>query len=98
MQTTSQTNTVAAKPPRFPLQFRLPPPGQVDPWFQFNRSAWNALILPNVSNEFRPPVKSITSRQPGKKRGIRIVIFSSAKAYFDRLRAEQLNRPDQITA
>jgi hypothetical protein len=92
------TKASITKPPRFPIQFRLPPAGEVDPWFQFNRSAWNTLILPGVFNEFRPPVKSITSRMPGKRRGIRIIIFSSAKGYFDRLRAEQLQQPAKIAS
>jgi hypothetical protein len=89
MQTTDRTKPTQAKPPRFPIQFRLPPPGEVDPWFSLNRSAWNALILPHAGNSFTPQIKSITTRQAGKKRGIRIVIFSSAKAYFDKLCFEQ---------
>src|ERR1035437_2777936 len=96
--TSSSAKKIEARPPRFPFQFRLPQGRQVDPWFSLNRSAWNALILPTTPNGFRPQVKSITSRQPGKSREIRIVIFSSAKAYFARLRAEQLKQPAQIAA
>jgi aromatic ring-cleaving dioxygenase len=96
--TTTTTKATAAKPPRFPLQFRLPPPGQIDPWFSLNRSAWNALILPHAGNDFTPQVKSITTRQPGRKRGIRIVLFVSAKSYFDKLCAEQLEQPSARAA
>jgi hypothetical protein len=92
VQETLKTKSTAAKAPRFPLQFRLPPPGEVDPWFSLNRSAWNALILPHAGNKFSPQIRSITTRQPGCKRGIRIVIFASAKAFFDKLCADQLDQ------
>lgn len=78
-----------------PIQFRLPKPHRgghrpdVDPWFGLNRSAWNALILPTDQNGNKPPVKSICIKKRGAARGLRLVIWDSAKAYFDKLTAEQ---------
>jgi hypothetical protein len=77
-----------------PYQFRLPKPtrnnkpGEVDPWFGANRSFWNERILPTARNDYRPEVKSIVVRQRGSRRGVRFVLFDSAKAYFDKLRRE----------
>jgi hypothetical protein len=85
-----ETKSIAANLPKYPFYFRLPPPGQVDPWFQLNRSAWNALILPSASNNFSAPIDSISTGAPSKKRGIRLVVFASAKAYFDNLYKEQV--------
>ena len=72
-----------------PFQIRLPKPGGVDPWWSYNRSGWNTLILPTAGNDFKPPVKSIVQRQSGRKRGVRFIIFESAKAHFDKLVKEQ---------
>ena len=72
-----------------PFTFRLPKSGTVDPWWSFNRSGWNTLVLPNAGNKFRPPVKSIVIKQDGAKRGRRFIIFDSAKAYFEKLQREQ---------
>lgn len=74
----------------FPIQqFRLPRQGEVDQWWAGNRSFWNERVLPTVRNGFKPEVKSIVVKQSGRKRGVRFVIFESAKAYFDKLRNEQ---------
>ncbi len=78
-----------------PFQFRLPKParknrpGEVDQWFGANRSFYNERILPTPRNNFHPEIKSIVVKQPGRRRGVRFVLFDSAKDYFDRLRSEQ---------
>lgn len=46
-------------------------------------------MLPTARNNFKPEVKSLVVKQAGRKRGVRFVIFESAKAYFDKLRNEQ---------
>ncbi len=73
-----------------PYQFRLPRGKDVDEWWGLNRSAWNSLILPTKANRFIPPVKSLSMKQRGAARGIRLIIFTSAKAYFDKLEKEQI--------
>jgi hypothetical protein len=67
---------------------RLPKSPGHDPIYDLSRSTWNLLILPCEANNFKPPIKSISLRQPGKTRGIRCIVLASAKAYFDRLIAE----------
>ncbi len=64
---------------------RLPKNGQRDGTFSLSRSTWNNLILPCKANNFRPPIKSISLRKPGAVRGCRLIVVSSAKAYFQRL-------------
>jgi hypothetical protein len=65
-----------------PVCFRLPKSPALDPHFGGSRSFWNGLVLPNAKNNFKPPVRSIVIAQPGAKRGIRFIVFDSAKAYF----------------
>lgn len=75
-----------------PYCFRLPmqrPPGQTDPYFGCNRSLWNQLVLRTKTNGRNPPVKSVVRKDPKAKRGIRFVIYSSAKAYFEKLAQDQ---------
>ncbi len=79
----------------FPFQFRLPRAparggrGEVDPFFGLNRSGWNSLLLSTEANGYRPAVKSVVIKKRNARRGIRLVVFASAKSYFDRLHAEQ---------
>lgn len=72
-----------------PTAIRLPKPGQADPYFGLARSALNELILPTVRNGFNPPVRSYCLRQPGAKKGIRLVDFASLREYV-------LNRIDKL--
>jgi hypothetical protein len=78
--------------PKHPKYFRLPKGSTTDPWFDCNRSFWNERILPTARNNFRPEVESLVVSRPGAKRGVRLVIFSSAELYFKKLREEQLGR------
>ena len=61
---------------------RLPRPGQLDPRTGMARSALNELILPTPRNDFKPPVRSFVLRQKGAKTGIRLLSWSSLKAYI----------------
>ena len=45
----------------------------------------NTLILPSKENAFRPAVKSKIHAQPGKKRGVRLIVYSSLMDYLDNL-------------
>lgn len=72
-----------------PYSFRMPKPGVNDPHFGLARTSWYKLILPSEQNKYRPPVRSIEEKQPGKGRGIRLIIYSSARAYFEGLEKEQ---------
>jgi hypothetical protein len=46
------------------------------------RSALNELILPTEANEHKPPVKSFVLRKNGARTGIRLISWSSLKAYI----------------
>ena len=72
-----------------PYSFRMPKPKEVDPHFGLPRSSWYQLTMPTESNSYRPKVKSIVEKQPNKTRGIRLIIYSSARAYFEALEKEQ---------
>ena len=54
-----------------------------------SRSKLNQLILPSAANGFRPPVKSISVRNPGTIRGIRLIFIPSLYSYLESLAREQ---------
>jgi len=72
--------------------YRLPKAGTLDPIYQLSRSKWNQLILPCAANGFRPPIASISLRQRGAVRGVRMIVAESARAYFSNLIAEAHGR------
>ncbi len=72
-----------------PVTFRLPPDGERDAYFGCARTFWNQRVLPSAANNFKPPIKSVVVKTTGVKRGIRLIVYASAKAYFDALIAEQ---------
>lgn len=82
--------------PLIPVTFRLPKPGTSDPYFGASRSFWNERVLPSEANKFKPPVRSVVVRQAGAKRGIRFILFDSARTYFDSLARAQV--PEAIAA
>ncbi len=45
----------------------------------------NTLILPSEANGFRPAVKSKILAQSGKKRGVRLIVYSSLMDHLDSL-------------
>jgi hypothetical protein len=71
-----------------PFTFRLPKTGSVDPFFGGSRTFWNEKILPSKNNG-SPQVDSIIIAVPGAKRGIRFILFESAKRFFERIAKEQ---------
>lgn len=76
---------LAPKLPDNPETFRLPRPGQVDPWWSANRAFWNSLILPTARNGWNPPVRSRIVRQAGARKAVRFIFWSSAAEYFKRI-------------
>ena len=72
-----------------PVTIRLPKTGDNDPWFGWSRTFWNQKILPCDANNGKPPIKSVVVKQPGAKRGIRLILFASARRYIEGLAREQ---------
>lgn len=65
-----------------PEFLRLPKPGTLCPVTGLTRSFLNSLILPTADNQQRPPVKSVSLRQRGAQRGVRLIAFDSLLAYL----------------
>lgn len=68
------------------LQYRwvpLPKPGKKCEWCGLGRSKINTLILPTPENNFRPPVKSASLRQPGQQKASRVIHLKSLLSYLD---------------
>jgi hypothetical protein len=65
-----------------PEFIRLPKPGTSCPWTGLTRGTLNNLILPGPANGFKPPVKSVSLRPRGAKRGCRLIVFDSLLGYL----------------
>ena len=52
---------------------RLPKSGERCPVTGLSRSKLNTLILPSRANGFKPPVRSISLKQRGAVRGVRLI-------------------------
>ena len=61
-----------------PYSFRLPKNSEQDPYFGGTRTFWNSKILGE-----HPEIKSVVVKQPGAKRGIRFILYASAKRWFE---------------
>jgi hypothetical protein len=86
LKTDSQAPMVAP----YPVTIRLPKTGETDPWFGWTRTSWNQKILETTANKGKPPIKSfVEKRRPGAKRGVRLILFDSARRYVERLAREQ---------
>jgi hypothetical protein len=80
-----QTNDPTNEPvpaPNEPYYIRLPAPGKRCPLTGLSRSKLNELILPNERNNYKPPVKSISPKLPGRSRGTRLIVWPSLKRYL----------------
>lgn len=71
--------------PARPEFIRLPRPRTLCPWTGLSRSKLNELILPSPLNGFRPPVRSVSLRNRGQIRAVRLVNFDSLMAYLRNL-------------
>ena len=65
-----------------PEFIRLPKPGTLCPWTGLSRSKLNELILPSPLNGHRPPVRSVSLRNRGQIRAVRLINFDSLMAYL----------------
>lgn len=68
--------------PARPEFVRLPKPGTLCPWTGLSRSKLNELILPSPLNGYRPPVRSLSLRNRGQIRAVRLICFDSLMAYL----------------
>lgn len=71
--------TTSAARPEF---IRLPKPRTLCPWTGLSRSKLNELILPSPLNGHRPPVRSVSLRNRGQIRAVRLINFDSLMAYL----------------
>jgi hypothetical protein len=77
-----------------PVYFRLPKPGESDPFFGANRSFWCEQILPTPRNGYKARVESVTFRNPGQSKGSRFILFESALVFFNQ-HLNQVSIPGQ---
>lgn len=64
------------------LWTRLPKVGEYCSICGLSRNKLNTLVLPMACNNFNPPVKSISLKEPGKKRGNRLIDYKSLVTYL----------------
>lgn len=72
-----------------PLYIRLPSRGSC-PYTGLKRSVLERLCVPSKRNNYCPPVRSVSLREPGMKKAARLINFKSLITYFDALEAAQL--------
>ena len=65
-----------------PEFIRLPKSGSLCPWSGLSRSKLNELILPSPRNGHRPLVRSISLRNRGQLKAVRLVAFDSLMGYL----------------
>jgi hypothetical protein len=65
----------------YPEFIRLPIKG-LCPITGLSRSKIYELILPSESNNYKPPVKSVSLRKPGQIKGTRLIVLQSLLDYL----------------
>jgi hypothetical protein len=81
---------IVRQKPAQPTYIRLPPPRGRCPYTGLSRSGLADICVPNKSNNFRPPVRSIFLRKGEfAKHGVRLIDFSSLMNYLGRQFAKQ---------
>jgi hypothetical protein len=65
-----------------PEFIRLPKAGQRCPLTGLSRCVINELVLASESNDYKPPVRSVSLRKPGNVRGIRLIVTQSLLDYI----------------
>lgn len=73
-----------------PSFIRLPAERERCPWTGLSRGTMNMLVLGE-----KPAVRSVVLRQPGSKRGVRLIHLASLLAYLHREMAAQLEETQQ---
>ncbi len=75
--------------PEKPKYIRLPYRGAC-PYTGLFRNKLSRLCIPSPLNKWKPPVKgSITLKEPGQKRGTRLIHLANLEAYLESLEAQQ---------
>jgi hypothetical protein len=75
-QTTTAPIPAAETSPLMPEFIRLPKPGTLCRWTGLSRSKLNELILPSPLNNHKPPVKSLSLRNRGQLKAVRLTGFT----------------------
>jgi hypothetical protein len=75
--------------PLMPEFIRLPKPGTLCRWTGLSRSKLNELILPSPLNSFKPPVKSLSLRNRGQVKAVRLIVLDSLLGYLRGLLEQQ---------
>lgn len=65
-----------------PEFIRLPKPGTLCHYTGLSRSKMNELVLPSAFNNFKPEVKSISLRNRGQVKAVRLVVYDSLMTYL----------------
>lgn len=71
-----------------PIWTRLPYRGECKV-SGLKRGKLERLCVPSARNNHRPPVRSVTLREPGQRRAMRLIHVPSLLAYLDHLADEQ---------
>lgn len=89
----ASTTTAAAQPSNpvnvTPEFIRLPKPGTLCRWTGLSRSKLNELILPSPLNRFKPPVRSLSLRNRGQIKAVRLIVLDSLLGYLRSLLEQQ---------
>jgi hypothetical protein len=72
-----------------PEFIRLPKPGTLCRWTGLSRSKLNELILPSPLNSFKPPVRSLSLRNRGQIKAVRLIVLDSLLGYLRSLLEQQ---------
>lgn len=75
--------------PLMPEFIRLPKPGTLCRWTGLSRSKLNELILPSPLNSFKPPVRSLSLRNRGQIKAVRLIVLDSLLGYLRGLMEQQ---------
>ncbi len=81
-----------------PLFVRIPRSGERCPFSGLTRSTLLSLVLPNLWLGSCPPVESLSPRQPGAKRGVRLVVWASLEAHIRSHDADRQDASEPILA
>ena len=81
-----QSNNASQVTPEF---IRLPKPSTLCSRTGLSRSKMNELVLPSELNGFKPPVRSLSLRNRGQTRAVRLIVFDSLISYLRSLLEQQ---------
>ena len=91
MNATTVAPAATQPQPITPEFIRLPKPGTLCPWTGLSRSKLNELVLPSPVNDFKPPVRSVSLRNRGQLKAVRLIVFDSLLGYLRSFLVEPVN-------